>query len=24
MFGKRHAAPDFFPETIGDIIAHAS
>lgn len=24
MFGKHRAAPDFFPETIGDVVAHAS
>ncbi len=24
MFGKHLAAPDFFPETIGDLVAHAS
>lgn len=24
MFGKHRAAPDFFPEMIGDVVAHAS
>nr|WP_232375770.1 LTA synthase family protein [Mesorhizobium comanense] len=24
MFGKRHAAPDFFPETVDKIVAHTS
>ncbi|TPN28805.1 LTA synthase family protein [Mesorhizobium sp. B2-3-3] len=24
MFGKRHAAPDFFPETVDKVIAHTS
>ncbi|UCI32800.1 LTA synthase family protein [Mesorhizobium sp. B4-1-4] len=24
MFGKRHAAPDFFPETVNKVVAHTS
>ncbi|TPM36764.1 LTA synthase family protein [Mesorhizobium sp. B2-3-5] len=24
MFGKRHAAPDFFPETVDKVVAHTS
>lgn len=24
MFGKRHAAPDFFPETVEKLVAHTS